>query len=46
MSFQRSHEQFLTMILYDWKMGLTYKDSHARLVYAGRQQRTFRLYSL
>ena len=26
MSFQLSHEQFRTMIFYDWKIGLTYKD--------------------
>jgi hypothetical protein len=34
MSFQLSREQFRTMILYDWKTGLTYKDSHARLMQA------------
>ena len=32
MSFQLSQEQFRTMILYDWKIALTYKDYHARLV--------------
>ena len=32
MSFQHSCEQFRTMILYDWKISLTYKDCHARLV--------------
>ncbi|CAF1911269.1 unnamed protein product [Rotaria magnacalcarata] len=30
MNFELSREQFRTMILYDWKIGLTYKDSHAR----------------
>ncbi|CAF3218993.1 unnamed protein product [Rotaria sp. Silwood2] len=38
MSFQLSREQFRTMILYDWKIGLTYKDSHARLVQAWGEQ--------
>ncbi len=38
MSFQLSREQFRTMILYDWKIGLTYKDSHARLVQAWGDQ--------
>ncbi|CAF4838885.1 unnamed protein product [Rotaria sp. Silwood2] len=38
MSFQLSREQFRTMILYDWKIGLTYKDSHARLVQAREKQ--------
>ncbi|CAF1130283.1 unnamed protein product [Rotaria sordida] len=38
MSFQLSREQFRTMILYDWKIGLTYKDSHARLVQAWGKQ--------
>ena len=32
--FQLSLEQLRTMILYDWKIGLTYKDCHARLVQA------------
>ena len=32
MSFQLSCEQFRTMIFYDWKIALTYKDCHARLV--------------
>ncbi|CAF3439551.1 unnamed protein product, partial [Rotaria sp. Silwood2] len=32
MSFQLSCKQFRTMILYDWKIGLTYKGSHVRLV--------------
>ena len=27
MSFQLSSEQFRTMIFYDWKIALTYKDS-------------------
>ena len=34
MSFQLSRDQFRTMILYDWKIGLTYKDYHAHLVQA------------
>jgi hypothetical protein len=34
MSFQLSREQFRTMILYDWKIGLTYKESHNPLVQA------------
>ena len=34
MSFQLSREQSRTMTLYNWKIGLTYKDSHARLVQA------------
>jgi hypothetical protein len=38
MSFQFSREQFRTMILYDWKIGLTYKDSHFRLVQAWGDQ--------
>ncbi|CAF4696773.1 unnamed protein product, partial [Rotaria sp. Silwood2] len=38
MSFQLSREQFRTMILYDWKIGLTYKDSHVRLVQAWGEQ--------
>ncbi|CAF4608607.1 unnamed protein product, partial [Rotaria sp. Silwood2] len=38
MSFQLSREQFRTMILYDWKIGLTYKDSHGRLVQAWGEQ--------
>ena len=32
--FQLSREQFRTMILYDWKIDLRYKDYHARLVQA------------
>ena len=40
-SFELSHEKFRTMILYDWKIGLTYKDCHARLVQAWGEQRTF-----
>jgi hypothetical protein len=40
MSFQLSREQFRTIILFDWKIGLTYKGSHARLVQAwGRGER-------
>ena len=46
MSFKLSREQFRTMILYDWKIGLTYKDCHARLVQAEGEQRTFRPSSL
>ena len=34
MSFQLSLERFRTIILYDWKIGLTYKDCHASLVQA------------
>ena len=34
MSFQRSLEQLRTMILYDWKIALTYKDWYAHLVQA------------
>ena len=34
MSFQLSPEQFHTMILYDWKIVLPYKDCHVRLVQA------------
>ena len=34
MSFELLREQFRTMIFYDWKIGLTYKDCHARLVQA------------
>ena len=36
MSFQLSLEQFHTMILYDWKIALTYHDCIARLVQAWR----------
>ena len=38
MSFELSHEQFRTMILYDWKIALTFKDCHARLVQAWGEQ--------
>jgi len=38
MSFELCREQFRTMILYDWKIGLAYKDSHARLVQAWGEQ--------
>ena len=38
MSFELSSEQFRTMILYDWKIDLTYKDFYARLVQAWEQQ--------
>ena len=34
MSFQLSPEQFRTMIFYDWKIALTYKDCHTCLVQA------------
>ena len=33
-----SREQFRTIILCEWKIGLAYKDSHARLVPAWRDQ--------
>ena len=38
MSFKLSYEQFHTMILYDWKVALTYKDCHVRLVQAWKEQ--------
>ena len=38
MSFQLSREQFHTMIFYDWKIALTYKDRHACLVQAWKEQ--------
>ena len=38
MNFQLSREQFRTMISYDWKIGLSYKDSHVRLVQAWGDQ--------
>ena len=34
MSFELSSDQFCKMILYDWKIALTYKECHARLVQA------------
>jgi hypothetical protein len=34
MDFHPSNEQFRAMVLYDLKIGLTYKDSHVRLVQA------------
>ena len=40
-SFELSHEQFRTMTFYDWKIGLTYKDCHVRLVQAWGERRTF-----
>ena len=40
MSFQLSPELFRTMILYDWKIGLIYKDCHARLVQTWGEQAT------
>ena len=40
MGFELSYEQFRTMILYDWRIGLTYNDCHARLVQAWVQQAT------
>ena len=46
MNFQLSREQFGTMILYDRKIALTYKDYHAHLVQAWRQQRTYPPHSL
>ena len=39
--FQLSPEQFCTLILYDWKIGLTYKNCHGRLVQAWEKRRTF-----
>ena len=41
MSFQLSPEQFRTMILYDWKIGLTYKNYHVPLVQAWEEQAPF-----
>ena len=38
MNFELSLEQFRAMILYDWKIGLTYKGCHARLVQAWWEQ--------
>ena len=38
MTFQLSREQFRTMVFYDWKTVLTYKDCHARLVQAWGEQ--------
>lgn len=38
MTIELSREQFQTMILYDWKSGLTYKESHARLMVAWGDQ--------
>ena len=38
MAFELSREQFRTMILYDWKIGLDYKESHARLIAAWGDQ--------
>ena len=32
--FQLSPEQIRTIIFYNWKIGLTYKDRHARLMQA------------
>ena len=32
MTVELSREQLRTMVLYDWKIGLTYRESHARLV--------------
>ena len=46
MTFQLSREQFRTMILYDWKIALTYKDCHPHLVQAEGEQHTFRPHSL
>ena len=46
MTFQFSREQFRTMIFYDWKIALIYKDSHARLVQAWEEQLTFPPHSL
>ena len=38
MNVKLSREQFRTMILYDWKIGLSYKESHTRLVEAWGDQ--------
>ena len=38
MSSQLSRKQLRTMILYDWKIGLTHNDSHAGLVQAWGDQ--------
>jgi hypothetical protein len=38
MAFELSREQFRTMILYDWKIGLQYRESHASLVAAWGDQ--------
>ena len=46
MSFRLSSQQFRTMIFYDWKISLTYKDCHTRLVQAWWEQLTFRPHSL
>ena len=37
-AIELSREQFRTMILYDWKIGLNYRESHARLVAAWGDQ--------
>ena len=34
MAIELSREQFRTMILYDWRIGLNYKKNHAHLVSA------------
>ena len=41
MSFELSREHFRTMILYDWKIALTYKDCHALLVQAPSDHTVF-----
>ncbi|CAF1459969.1 unnamed protein product [Didymodactylos carnosus] len=38
MNFELSREQFRTMILYDWKTGLTHNGSHVPLVQAWEDQ--------
>jgi histone-lysine N-methyltransferase SETMAR len=38
MALELSREQFRTMILYGWKIGLNYRESHARLVAAWGDQ--------
>ena len=34
MTIELSREQFRTMILYDWKIGLNYRETHVSLVVA------------
>ena len=38
MAIELSREQFRTMILYDWKIGLNYRESHLHFVAARRDQ--------
>ena len=39
MTFELSGEQFRSMILYDWKSSLNYRESYARLIAAWRSKR-------